>query len=184
MNVHFCRTLLCKVQRIETHWAGFMAQNLATQHLLLLFNLHRDVESVYACETNSLIQCGALLLFCFCHWLSLNYFCLRSNIRSFAWLPVMVACHANEVQLVSGPDEFRWSGFSGSETRRGQRRAHQRLEPKVFVMALGLIPGCHVMSDLLTIREKSLLLALLDPQCQVCSRLDCYRQINIISNLT
>ncbi|XP_056245421.1 actin nucleation-promoting factor WAS [Seriola aureovittata] len=34
-------------------------------------------------------------------------------------------------------------------------------------MASSLIPGCHVMSDLLTIREKGILFTLLEPQCKL-----------------
>lgn len=34
-------------------------------------------------------------------------------------------------------------------------------------MASTLIPGCHVMSDLLTIREKGVIFALLEAQCKV-----------------
>ncbi|KAK5912390.1 hypothetical protein CesoFtcFv8_002269 [Champsocephalus esox] len=34
-------------------------------------------------------------------------------------------------------------------------------------MASGVIPGCHVMSDLLTLREKGVLFTLLHPQCKL-----------------
>ncbi|XP_008282022.1 neural Wiskott-Aldrich syndrome protein [Stegastes partitus] len=34
-------------------------------------------------------------------------------------------------------------------------------------MAFGLIPGCHVMTDLLTIREKGVLISLLEPHCKL-----------------
>lgn len=41
-------------------------------------------------------------------------------------------------------------------------------------MASSLIPGCHVMSDLLTIREKGVLFTLLEPQCKVSSVHNCH----------
>lgn len=52
-------------------------------------------------------------------------------------------------------------------------------------MASSLIPGCHVMSDLMTIREKGVLFTLLEPQCTVSSVLYChFKLISIKYNLT
>lgn len=61
-------------------------------------------------------------------------------------------------------------------------------ENKSLVMASSLIPGCLVMSDLLTIREKGVLFTLLEPQCKVSSVHYCRFKLisvnyNLINNL-
>lgn len=88
---------------------------------------------------------------------STNTVYTKSN--TFAWLSdaqEISLFRADTVQVAAGQESVgQWQ----------QRRAGG--ENKGRVMASTLIPGCHVMSDLLTIREKGVIFALLEAHCKV-----------------
>lgn len=98
-------------------------------------------------------------------------------------------CHSTLQQLGSWLNVFRLCGLSGYIQTGWKDEAQTGAESKtwqrtVFVMASSLIPGCQVMSDLLTIREKGVLVTLLEPQSKVSSfHFSIYKICNEVQSL-